>query len=140
MFRLTKKSTKRFLQNFYRCGLVGWCIECVFTGLGSLFAHKRDRRLFCQTSVWMFPIYGLAAFLPYVYRCIKKRCIVFRAVIYAVGILICEFFTGVFLKKFKACPWDYSKAKLNYKGVIRFDYLPCWALAGLLYEKLLCKK
>ena len=62
-----------------------------------------------------------------------------RGIIYTVCIYLTEFFTGSFLKKYNLCPWDYSKAKLNYKGLVRLDYLPLWFLTGLLYEKVLCK-
>ncbi|BBF41545.1 hypothetical protein lbkm_0225 [Lachnospiraceae bacterium KM106-2] len=48
-----------------------------------------------------------------------------------------EFVAGTILKHFDACPWDYSKAKYNVKGVIRLDYAPVWFVAGLLYEKIL---
>ena len=140
MRTISVSSAKHFSLNFCRCGLVGWCIECFWTGLGALCHHKKDKRLLCRTSVWMFPIYGLAAFLPLLYRVVKKCSVCVRGIVYAISILFCEFLTGSFLKKMKACPWDYSGAKLNYKGVIRFDYVPCWALAGLLFERLLCKR
>lgn len=50
-----------------------------------------------------------------------------------------EYISGIILKKYDACPWDYSKAKLNYKGVIRLDYAPVWFIAGLLFEKILSR-
>ena len=56
---------------------------------------------------------------------------------YATLIYIAEYSTGVFLKRYGACPWDYSKAKFNVKGVIRFDYAPAWLLTGLIFEKIL---
>ena len=49
-----------------------------------------------------------------------------------------EFISGSFLKKHNACPWDYSDAALNYKGIIRLDYAPVWFVVGLIYEKMLC--
>lgn len=62
-----------------------------------------------------------------------------RGCIYTGCIYVTEFITGTLLKKIKACPWDYSKAKLNVKGVIRLDYAPAWFLLGLFYENLLKK-
>ena len=47
-----------------------------------------------------------------------------------------EFLSGSILKKRECCPWDYSKAKLNIKGLIRLDYFPAWFAAGLIYEKM----
>ena len=51
---------KNFVTDFMRCGASGWCMECMWTGMDSIFFHK-DRQLSCRTSVWMFPIYGMAA-------------------------------------------------------------------------------
>ena len=46
-------------RNFFICGLAGWCMEIVFTSFGT-FLHG-DPRLLGHTSLWMFPIYGMAA-------------------------------------------------------------------------------
>lgn len=140
MRHLSFPSAKRFGVNFCRCGLLGWCMECFWTGLSSLRNSSKDPRLFCRTSVWMFPIYGLAAFIPSVYNKLKTKPACLRGSVYAFGIFFCEFISGSFLKKYNACPWDYSDAKLNYKGLIRLDYAPCWAVAGLLFERILCRK
>lgn len=126
---------KNFLTDFILCGLSGWCMECFWTGIHSL--EQKDKTLSCHTSIWMFPIYGMAAFIAPVSKTISKRCTVFRGSIYAISILGMEYCTGTLLKKLKACPWDYSKARLNIKGVIRLDYFPAWFLAGLYFEKLL---
>ena len=131
---------RHFCSDFLQCGLTGWCLECFWTGLGSFKERTKDKRLLCRTSVWMFPIYGFAAFIPMVYKHIKSKSAVFRGTVYASAILGCEYTSGILLKRHNACPWDYSNAKLNYKGVIRLDYLPCWGLAGLLFERILCKK
>ena len=61
---------KYFISNFFRCGLTGWCMEIIFTSLGAFL--RQDMRLIGQTSLWMFPIYGLAAFIKPVYESIKK--------------------------------------------------------------------
>ncbi len=135
----THSSIRRFGTDFVRCGLLGWCLECFWTGLGSLKQHSTDKRLLCRTSVWMFPIYGLAAFIPGIYKKIKSKSSLYRGLVYASAIFGCEYTSGILLKRHNACPWDYSKAKLNYKGVIRLDYAPCWVAAGLLFERMLCK-
>lgn len=49
-------------------------------------------------------------------------------------IFLGEYVSGMFLKKRNACPWDYSKSRFNYRGVIRLDYAPIWFLTGLLFE------
>ncbi len=90
-----------------------------------------------KTSVWMFPIYGMACLLTPVCRLLKGRNPILRGSVYASLIFIGEFISGLFLKKRSLCPWDYSHAKFNVKGVIRLDYAPLWFGAGLLFEKFL---
>ena len=124
--------------NFILCGLCGWCMECFWTGLSAIKEHK-DRQLHCKTSVWMFPIYGMGAFLLPISKRIKSFNLFFRGTIYTICIFFAEFFTGKALKKYNACPWDYSKAKFNYQGLIRFDYAPLWFAVGLFYEKVLSR-
>lgn len=128
---------KNFKNNFILCGFCGWCIECFFTGLHSFLCH--DKSLACHTSIWMFPIYGLAALLEPLSRLLRKQCLLVRGSIYTICIYLTEFLTGFVLKKYNACPWDYSSAKLNYKGIIRLDFAPLWFLTGLLFEKILKK-
>lgn len=127
---------KRKLIDFLVCGLCGWCMECIWTGLHSVLSHK-DKKLLCRTSVWMFPIYGMAACLTPICKKLRNKNALVRGGVYTFCIFITELITGLILTKFKACPWDYSKAKLNFKGVIRLDYAPAWFLVGLFYEMLL---
>lgn len=138
-FPNTRYMKKNLFTNFITCGLLGWCMECGFTGLHSLRSHK-DPELTCHTSIWMFPIYGAAAFLTPICKLLKNTNTLIRGGIYTVCIFITEFCTGELLKKYKACPWDYSKAKFNLKGVIRFDYAPLWFIMGLFFEKILLRK
>lgn len=126
---------KNIVTNFMLCGFIGWCMECFWTGLGSF--TKKDRQLTCNTSIWMFPIYGLAAFVAPISKLLKNKCTLVRGGVYTFCIFVAEYSSGCILKRHKACPWDYSKAKLNYKGVIRLDFAPLWFLVGLLYEKIL---
>jgi uncharacterized membrane protein len=113
-------------------------MECFWTGLGSFKKWKsNDRTLSCHTSIWMFPIYGLAACLSPICTKLQKRNALLRGGVYAFLIYTIEYTTGVILKKYRACPWDYSKSKFNIKGVIRFDYAPAWFLTGLIFEKIL---
>lgn len=132
----TNHMKRNLFTNFIICGAFGWCLECLFTGICSIFQGK-DRKLSCNTSIWMFPIYGLAVLIKPVHAMLGKTNACIRGGIYVIGIFIAEFSLGSLLKKYKACPWDYSKAKYNYKGVIRFDYAPLWFFVGLTYEKIL---
>lgn len=124
------------LKKFLMCGLTGWCMEVFWTGMGS--AIKKDKKMTSVTSIWMFPIYGCAVIIEPLSKklCKRKTHIVLRGTIYALMIFATEFLSGSILKKRECCPWDYSKAKLNIKGLIRLDYFPAWFTAGLIYEKM----
>lgn len=122
-------------SNFIKCGITGWCLEVMFTGIHSFLKH--DSRLTGTTSILMFPIYGAAAFIKPVYRLMKNQNFIMRGIIYTICILCTEYITGRFLKNRNMCPWDYSRSKYNIDGVIRLDYAPLWFGTGLLFEKLI---
>ena len=122
---------------FILCGLMGWCMEILFTSTGSFL--KQDKRLIGRTSVWMFPIYGTAAMIEPLYHRIKNLPALLRGSIYSVGIFSFEYISGTLLKRHGMCPWDYSHAKTNIDGVIRLDYAPLWIAAGLLFERILIR-
>ena len=46
-------------KTFFICGLTGLCMALLFTSLGGLL--RGELLLNGHTSIWMFPIYGLAA-------------------------------------------------------------------------------
>lgn len=123
------------IKNFFTCGLVGWCLEILFTACNGL--KNKDFKLKGNTSLWMFPIYGLAAFFKPVYGIIKKWPFPFRGLFYTICIFMTEFFTGSALKKRHLCPWNYESSPYNIDGVIRIDYAPYWFGTGLLYEYIL---
>ncbi len=124
-------------KNFLLCGFTGWCLEILFTCFGSF--RKRELQLFGKTSLWMFPIYGMAAFLKPVCRLVKGFPAGIRALCYSIFIFLGEYLSGSLLKKYQICPWDYSNARTNIKGVIRLDYAPFWMIAGLIFENLLMR-
>lgn len=126
---------KTLCKNFLKCGLAGWCMEILFTALGSL--QKREFRLVGQTSLWMFPIYGSVCLLTPLFSFLKRFPVLVRGTIYAVCIFFGEFLSGNFLMGKKVCPWNYERSRWNVKKVIRLDYFFNWLLAGLLFEKLL---
>lgn len=129
---------KQFFINFIFCGFTGWCFECLFTGIIH-FITLKDRRLTCTTSLWMFPIYGLAAFIGPISVLLRKYNFIIRGGIYTLCIFFIELITGSILRHYHCCPWDYSAARFNIGGVIRFDYAPLWFIVGLLYEKLMTR-
>lgn len=110
-------------------------MEILFTAFHSF--QKRDLRLSGNTSLWMFPIYGMAAFIAPISRLLKGKNFIFRGLVYTGLIFSGEFATGMLLKRKGACPWNYEKSRWNLGKVIRLDYAPCWFFAGLLFERLL---
>ena len=122
-------------HTFLLCGTAGWCMEILWTGVHAI--QKKDFRLIGQSSIWMFPIYGMAAGIRPVSKSLKGCSTFLRGSIYMTGIFAAELTSGALLKRFHMCPWDYSKAKLNYKGLIRLDYAPVWFVTGLFFEKIL---
>ena len=60
---------KYMKERFILCGILGWCMEIVFTSARCLIT--KDSRLMGHTSLWMFPIYGLAACIYPLNRVLK---------------------------------------------------------------------
>lgn len=133
-----KRGLKKQVSDFMKCGLMGWGMECFWTGCGSLY-EKKDKQMHCATSLWMFPIYGLASMMTPLCHLLEGKNLMLRGSVYTACIFLTEYGTGTLLKKKNCCPWDYSGAKANYKGLVRFDYAPLWFAVGLLYEKILLK-
>ncbi len=127
-------------NNFIKCGLAGWSAELCYS---SLIARTRDhdKRLMGQTSLYMFPIYGMAAAIGPIRQklCahseLLKKSTVCRGGIYTGLIFLTEYCTGWLLRKAGRCPWDYSQAKLNVDGLIRLDFAPFWFALGLFFER-----
>ncbi len=117
---------------FIQCGMYGWCIEVLWTGLHSFLRH--DPKLTGFSSLRMFPIYGMASFIAPLSGCLKKCRPATRGLIYMLGIYAVEYASGSYLKKRNCCPWDYSESPCSINGVIRLDYAPLWFLTGLFYE------
>lgn len=134
-----KKTLKKQAKNFMKCGLMGWGLECFWTGCGSLYSGK-NKKMPCATSIWMFPIYGMASVMTPLCHAMKGKNVMLRGSVYTTCIFLTELGTGTLLKRKNCCPWDYSEAKTNYKGIVRFDYAPIWFIVGLLYEKLLLEQ
>lgn len=113
-------------------------MEILFTGCKSV--RDKNPKLEGSTSIWMFPIYGLASFLEPVCKRLQGRSFVLRGGIYTCCIFAGEYLTGSFLRRYEACPWDYSEAPLNINGLVRLDYAPFWFGAGLVFEKILSRR
>ena len=125
------------LTNFFLCGSLGWSMEIFWTGLHSLMAGQLN--MTGKSSLLMFPIYGCAAIIAPLYARISSLSFVYRGLLYMLGFYMVEFISGSLLKEIGICPWDYSAAHFQYRGIIRLDYAPLWFVAGLIFEKILTK-
>lgn len=122
-------------QDFFKCGIAGWCLEVIWTGGISCLHH--DLSMTASTSLLMFPIYGMGAFIKPISHFLAGNPVVFRGLVYTVCIFAAEYTTGSLLRIFGMCPWNYNNAKYNINGLVRLDYAPAWFTVGLLFEKLL---
>src|SRR5690606_28052794 len=118
-------------------GILGWCVEIIFTALTRL--REPDRRWWLEgtTYLWMFPIYGLIAPLyEPVHELVRAYPSLLRAAVYGAGFLAVEYAEGWTLERAPGrCPWDYaSRARWHLHGYIRFAYAPLWMLLGLALE------
>jgi len=127
-----KAHNNPMITRFIIYGALGCLMEVLWTGLGSL--RTKNFKLSSTTSLWMFFVYGMIAFLEPVFRLMAPMPFLVRGLIYAAFIFTGEFITGSLLKRMEVCPWDYSTAKYHVKGLIRWDYLPAWVVAGLVFE------
>lgn len=124
-----------FVTAFIRCGILGWCLEILYTAMQSF--RRRDVSGRGTTSVFMFFIYGMGVFLKPVYLLIRHLSIFLRGMIYMLCIFTVEYKAGAFLAHKRACPWNYERCRFHINGLIRLDYAPLWFLTGLLFERLL---
>lgn len=126
---------KTFIYRFILCGAAGWCMECLWTGICALF--QKDPVLTCRTSLWMFPIYGMAAFIYPISLLLQNQSFFIRGLIYMIFIYLAEYITGFILQHFHVCPWYYGAGHISLNGLICLEYAPLWFLAGLFFEWIL---
>jgi hypothetical protein len=108
-------------------GLLGLVSELAWTGL-----RGRPR-----TSLWVLPVYGLAAplFEP-VHDRLRRRPAVLRGAAYSLGFSAVEYTSGRVFRRFRGeAPWDYSHARVQVHGLVRADYVPLWGAYGLALER-----
>jgi uncharacterized membrane protein len=120
---------KRFL--FY--GLVGWCLEIIWTGLES-FVHG-DLRLVGFTNLWMLLVYGSAVFLEPLHDSILNWRWPIRGLFWLMTIWGIEYISGfVLMSILGVSPWHYTDP-LAVNGLITLRFAPVWFVAGLLFER-----
>ena len=124
------------VMQFILCGILGWIAEIIFTGLIDIVKNKRFS-LTSTTYLWMFPIYGLLAFLyPPLHDFIAGYEWYIRGAIYMFAFFIVEYVTGwILLKATGNYVWHYT-SKFNLSGLIQLPHAPVWFFAGLGFEKI----
>ena len=114
-----------FLAETLAFGLCGMLIECLFTGVWS--AIHGDRKLTCQTYLWMFPVYGSAGLLlTWIHGHIFWPLIL-MGLLYTVLMYLFEFSWGFFFRHvLGVCPWDYGRGKWTVLGLVQLKYVGFW--------------
>lgn len=121
---------------FILYGFLGWILEILFTGSGSLL--RGSLSLTGYTYLWMFPIYGLAVCLEPIHDGIRQAPWPIRGLIWVAVILVIEYLSGwILIQLIGFCPWDYSgSSPYAVEGLIRLDFSPFWFVAGLIFERI----
>nr|CAD7440242.1 unnamed protein product [Timema bartmani] len=135
---LQEELTLSLWIRLYVYGLHGYFIEVMFTA-GWEFVVADNWKLPGCSSIWSFPIYGISGLVMEVIysACSDANVPLFaRGAIYLVWVYLWEFSTGILLRQFGACSWDYSAFDYNVHGLITFEYAPLWYCISLLMEKL----
>ena len=132
-------ATLRLLHRFLFYGLHGFFDEIVFTSFHDYLLVQRDYSLRGHSSIWSFFIYGSGSLIvESIYKGynLRNRNIIIRGMVYIFIAFFWEFTTGLILKQFSACPWDYTHKDFDFMGLITLDYAPFWCIAGFYQEYL----
>ncbi len=123
-------------MRFFIYGLLGWCLEIFYTGMGS--ALRGDPRLTAHTYLWMFPIYGLAVLLEPLHNAIRQWPWFLRGALWTAVIFFIEYTTGGLIRAIVGqSPWDYTgTSPWEINGLIRLDMAPAWFITGLIFEQI----
>jgi hypothetical protein len=112
----------------------GVAAEVLFTAL----TERSGKDLKGFSYAWMFPVYallypGFRVLLPLVGHWAWPL----RAALYAAVIMVFELLTGLALRAaLGEAPWEpqYRGKRWCVMGLVRLDYFPAWAAAGLTFE------
>lgn len=129
------------LSRWYLYAIHGYFCEVMFTAAWE-FAVNCNWKFPGVTSVWALFIYGTCILIvERVYLRLRGRCpVLLRCVIYTLWTYLWEFGTGLLLRQFNACPWDYSQFRYNFMGLITAEYAVPWFCASFIVERLVIRK
>ncbi|CAL8284522.1 unnamed protein product [Lota lota] len=129
------------LSRWYLYAIHGYFCEVMFTAAWEFVVH-RNWKFPGVTSVWALFIYGTCILIvERMYLGLRGRCpMLLRCVIYTLWTYAWEFGTGLLLRQFDACPWDYTQFSYNFMGLITAEYAVPWFCASFLVERLVIRK
>ncbi|CAH1792165.1 unnamed protein product [Owenia fusiformis] len=129
------------LQRLYVYAIHGYVCEVCFTALWH-FIVDRNWKLTGYTSIWILFIYGSSMLVQeqlYI-RTSHRIPMLVRALIYTVWTYVWEFSTGLLLRQFDACPWDYEPwYEYHFMGLVTLEYAFFWYIGALLGEQIVIK-
>jgi len=121
----------------YVYGIHGFAVEVAFTAAWDLLANS-NVKLQGGSSLWCFFIYGLSCLMIerlHDSMAAKGVPLMMRVLVYVLWTYTWELCTGLILRQFNACPWDYTAFSYNFMGLITFEYFPAWFFANIFHEK-----
>ncbi|XP_029901165.1 transmembrane protein 229b [Myripristis murdjan] len=129
------------LSRWYLYAIHGYFCEVMFTAAWE-FVVNCNWKFPGVTSVWALFIYGTCILIvERMYLKLRRRCpVLLRCIIYTLWTYLWEFGTGLLLRQFNACPWDYSEFRYNFMGLITAEYAVPWFCASFIVERLVIRK
>ncbi|XP_062378845.1 transmembrane protein 229b [Sardina pilchardus] len=128
------------LSRWYLYAIHGYFCEVMFTAAWEFAAHC-NWKFPGVTSVWALFIYGTCILIvERMYLRLRATCpVLLRCLIYTLWTYVWEFGTGLLLRQFDACPWDYSQFRYNFMGLITAEYAVPWFCASFIVERLVIR-
>lgn len=136
---MTKLEALPALGRFYIYAIHGYATEVMFTAIWE-FVVNFNLKLPGVTSVWSFPIYGVSLLVvERLYLLLEPRGVPLwaRGLVYTVWTYCWEFSTGLLLRQFDACPWDYTPFHGDFMGLVTLEYLPFWFMGAIFLERVI---
>lgn len=127
-------------SRWYLYAIHGYFCEVMFTAAWE-FVVNFNWKFPGVTSVWALFIYGTSILIvEKMYLYLKDKCnILVRCFIYTLWTYLWEFTTGLILRQFNACPWDYSQFDFDFMGLITLEYAIPWFCASIIMEQLVIR-
>uniref|UniRef100_A0A1A8J6D5 Transmembrane protein 229B n=1 Tax=Nothobranchius kuhntae TaxID=321403 RepID=A0A1A8J6D5_NOTKU len=129
------------LSRWYLYAIHGYFCEVMFTAAWE-FVVNCNWKFPGVTSVWALFIYGTCILIvEQMYLRLRGCCsVLLRCIIYTLWTYLWEFGTGLLLRQFDACPWDYSEFRYNFMGLITAEYALPWFCASFIVERFVIRK